>query len=321
MSDTLYIRGLKAERGQQLQTYLPVLDTNTEIPITIINGQNDGPTLLITAGIHGGEYPGIAAAMELGRDTEPESISGCLIIIHPANIQSFWARSAFVTPDDGRNLNREIPGNANGTLSQKTAWLLSQYFFPLADFYADLHSGDIHEELYPYVYYPGLPNAEISAKAREAAMVLDMEFMVRSTATTGAYNYAAISGVPSILIERGGAGLCLREDIDAYKKDLHNILCKLGLFTNSAPLPRKHTPIDVTDVIYLETNNTGCWFPCFHCGDKIKKGDKLGCLTDLFGNTITVYNAEQDGIILYQCPALSAPKGTILVTYGQIRNN
>lgn len=65
MSDTLYIRGLKAERGQKLQTYLPVLDTNTEIPITIINGQNDGPTLLITAGIHGGEYPGIAAAMEL----------------------------------------------------------------------------------------------------------------------------------------------------------------------------------------------------------------------------------------------------------------
>lgn len=129
MSDTLYIRGLKAERGQKLQTYLPVLDTNTEIPITIINGQNDGPTLLITAGIHGGEYPGIAAAMELGRDTEPESISGCLIIIHPANIQSFWARSAFVTPDDGRNLNREFPGNANGTLSQKTAWLLSQYFF------------------------------------------------------------------------------------------------------------------------------------------------------------------------------------------------
>ena len=208
MSDTLYIRGLKAERGQKLQTYLPVLDTNTEIPITIINGQNDGPTLLITAGIHGGEYPGIAAAMELGRDTEPESImelgrdtepesiSGCLIIIHPANIQSFWARSAFVTPDDGRNLNREFPGNANGTLSQKTAWLISQYFFPLADVYADLHSGDNHEELYPYVYYPGLPNAEISAKAREAAMVLDMEFMVRSTATTGAYNYAAISRRP-----------------------------------------------------------------------------------------------------------------------------
>lgn len=49
MSDTMDICGLKAERGQKLQTYIPVLDSNTKIPITIINGQNDGPTLLITA--------------------------------------------------------------------------------------------------------------------------------------------------------------------------------------------------------------------------------------------------------------------------------
>lgn len=156
MSDTMDICGLKAERGQKLQTYIPVLDSNTKIPITIINGQNDGPTLLITAGIHGGEYPGIAAAIEISQAIEPEVISGCLIIIHPVNIRSFWERSAFVTPDDGKNLNREFPGDVNGTLSQKTAWLLSRHFFPLADFYADLHSGDIHEELYPYVYYPGL---------------------------------------------------------------------------------------------------------------------------------------------------------------------
>ena len=47
MSDTMDICGLKAERGQKLQTYIPVLDSNTKIPITIINGQNDGPTLLI----------------------------------------------------------------------------------------------------------------------------------------------------------------------------------------------------------------------------------------------------------------------------------
>lgn len=77
----------------------------------------------------------------------------------------------------------------------------------------------------------------------------------------------------------------------------------------------------VTDVIYLETDKAGCWFSSCRCGDKIKQGDKLGYLTDLFGNTITVYNAEQDGIILYQCSALAAPKGTILVTYGKVKNN
>ena len=66
MSDTLNICGLTVERGQKLRTFLPVPDTNVKIPLTIINGCEDGPTLLITAGIHGGEYPGIAAAMELG---------------------------------------------------------------------------------------------------------------------------------------------------------------------------------------------------------------------------------------------------------------
>ena len=53
MSDTLKVCGLTIERGTKLRTYLPVPDTNVKIPMTIINGDQDGPTLLITAGIHG----------------------------------------------------------------------------------------------------------------------------------------------------------------------------------------------------------------------------------------------------------------------------
>ena len=258
MSDKVNICGLEAGRGQKSRTFLSVPGTACHMPVTIINGQGDGPTLLITAGIHGGEYPGIAAAIELARDLEPQNISGCLIIIHPVNTPSFWARSAFIVPEDGKNLNREFPGAAGGTLSQKIAHVLSQKFFPQADFYIDLHSGDIHEELYPYVYYPGLPNEETAAAARSVAQVLDVEYMVRSTATSGAYNYAAISGLPSLLIERGGAGLCLREDIEAYKKDILNIMRQLALLPEP-PQPRRHTPRDLTNVIYLENTDQGCW--------------------------------------------------------------
>mgnify|MGYP002236632489 FL=1 len=49
----------------KLRTMLPVPGTEIEIPLTIINGAFDGPTLLVTAGIHGGEYPGIAAPWSL----------------------------------------------------------------------------------------------------------------------------------------------------------------------------------------------------------------------------------------------------------------
>ena len=320
MSDTLRLCGLTVERGSKLRTYLPIPQSNVKIPITIINGSEDGPTLLITAGIHGGEYPGIAAAMELGRDIPPEEVRGLLIMMHPVNIQGFWARREFIVPEDGKNLNRVFPGDPLGTLADRTAYLISSYFFPIADFYVDMHSGDIHESLHPYVYYPGQPTPELEKTARSVAKVLDMEYMVRSMATGGAYNYAASQGLPSILIERGGAGLCLREDIDAYKDDVRNILRKLKMF--SLPVrPRHHSPRDVENLIYLESMETGCWIHHIHSGDWVEEGQVLGHVTDVFGEIITTYYAEQTGVVLYVCPALSAPKGTILVAYGTIKED
>ena len=319
LAEALNICGLAVERGAKLRTMLPVPDTQIEIPITIINGAEEGPTLLVTAGIHGGEYPGIAAAMELGGELEPEHLHGRLIMLHPVNIQGFWARREFIVPEDGKNLNRVFPGRADGTLSEKIAYLISSRLFPLADFYVDLHSGDIHESLHPYVYYPGQPTEEVAQKARSVAKVLNVEYMVRSMATGGAYNYAASTGLPSILIERGGAGLCLHEDIEEYKSDLRNILRKLGLLAEPVK-PRRYIPRDMTDLIYLEAEQTGCWLHHIHSGDFVEEGQVLGRLTDLFGETITTYYAEQTGIVLYVCPALAAPKGTVLVAYGKIHN-
>ncbi len=317
MAETFQVCGLRVAPGEKLRGYLPVPTTTTQLPFTIINGRRDGPVLLITAGIHGGEYPGIAAAMELGRDISPEDVAGTLIMIHPVNIQGFWARREMIVPEDGKNLNRVFPGDPNGTLADKTAYLLSSNFFPLADYFVDLHSGDILESLHPYVYYPGQPTPEVEKKARSLARVLDLEYMVRSLATGGAYNYAASTGLPSILIERGGTGLCLHEDIEAYKDDIRNILRKLKMFSRPVK-PRHHQPRDVVNLIYLEAGEAGCWFHHIHSGDFVEEGAVLGRLTDVFGHTLATYHAQQTGVILYVCPALSAPKGTILAAYGQI---
>ena len=128
LAEAVNICGLAVERGAKLRTMLPVPNTQIEIPITIINGAADGPTLLVTAGIHGGEYPGIAAAMELGGELEPEQLHGRLIMLHPVNIQGFWARREFIVPEDGKNLNRVFPGRADGTLSEKIAYLINCLF-------------------------------------------------------------------------------------------------------------------------------------------------------------------------------------------------
>lgn len=318
MSDTLTLCGHSICRGEKLRTMLPVPDTDIEIPATIINGSHDGQTLLITSGIHGGEYPGVAAAMELGSQLDPQQVHGRIIILHPVNIPAFWARREFVVPQDNKNLNRVFPGKADGTLSEKIAYLISSNFFPVADFYADLHSGDIHEALYPYVYYPGQPTAEVEAKAKGAALAMDMQYMVRSLATGGAYNYAASTGLPSILIERGGAGLCPADDVAAYKKDLHNLLCYLNII-DEPKLPVAHTPVDVEDVLYLEAEANCCWHSAAAAGEAVKQGQLLGYTTDLFGTVLQKYYAEFDGVVLYLCPGLAAPAGSPIITYGKIK--
>ena len=99
---------------------------------------------------------------------------------------------------------------------------------------------------------------------------------------------------------------------------MRNILRKLKMF--SLPVkPRHHSPRDVENLIYLEALETGCWLHHIHSGDFVEEGQVLGRITDVFGNTLTTYYAEQTGVILYVCPALASPKGTILVAYGTIK--
>lgn len=316
MSRTIKIGGLELAPNTKLQTSVPVPNTTASIPLTIITGHQPGPTLLITAGIHGGEYPGILAAMELAKEIDPADLTGCLLLMHPVNTESFWQRTFALTPTDKKNLNREFPGDANGTITSKIAHFLSNTFFPQLDFYLDLHSGDLHEQLTPYVYYPGLPSAELTTKARKLALALDIPYMVRSHATTGAYNCAALNNIPSLLIERGGAGLCLRKDVEAFKKDIRNILSVTAMLPGAAPTPT--IPQEVTDLIYLESTEQGCWQAQVTCGTSVEQGQVLGTLTDVFGNIITTYYAQQSGIVLYLYCAFAAPIHTTLIAYGKM---
>lgn len=316
MKKTIQIGTLSAAAGEKKQGYYTLPKSTIQMPVTIVNGCHEGKTVLITSGIHGGEYPGIQTGIQLARELSPQQVHGAVVFIHPVNVSAFVTRSKQVMPEDGQNLNRAFPGNNMGTITHRTAYALTRDFQSLADFYLDLHGGDLDELVTPYVYYPGVAEKSVIAASRAAACLVDVSYMVRSNATTGAYNYAAIQGVPSLLIERGGSGLWSREEVEAYKKDVTNVLRHLHVLEGEPFVPKE--PKEITNAIYLDADFSGCWYPCVQVGQTLKKGDKLGEITDYFGNVQKAYYTPCDAVVLYITVTLGIEQGHPLLALGEI---
>lgn len=318
MKKALVLGSLIAEVCEKKQGFVQIYDSEISIPVTLINGKEDGKTILITAGVHGCEYPGIQTAIELSREINEEEVAGNIIIIHPVNIEAFKHKTSAIVPTDGKNINREFPGDENGTISQKIAHFITHQCQSQADFYIDLHGGDLYELATDYVYYPGIGDDEVVSLSKEIAAIIDTEYMVKSSARTGAYNFAAINGTPSILIERGGRGLWSKEEVIKYKKDIKTILNYLNVIADSNYENKKKNKVEITNAVYVDSEVDGCWYPNVLPGDTVNEGMIIGEIKDFFGNTVKTYNAEINGVVLYMTMSLSISKNEPLIAYGEV---
>ena len=111
-------------------------------------GRSDGPTVVITAGVHGDEYEGPTAIAALAKQIDPKSVSGSIIAIPVANPSAFRAGTR-LNPEDGLNLARNFPGLLAGSPTQQLAYQLFETIAVHADFLIDLHSGGA-----AYVFHP-----------------------------------------------------------------------------------------------------------------------------------------------------------------------
>ena len=316
--DAFHLKNITVQPGKKWSGELELANGDIRLPATVLHGHGTGKTMLITAGVHAGEYVGIQAAIELSQKLKIEKVNGTIIIVKVMNRPAFEARNGSMGLDDGKNLNREFPGNPDGTEMERLAWAISQELQPAADYYIDLHSGDDYEKLIPYVYYAGAAAGEVVSLSRQMAEQVDVPYMVKSNvASGGSYNYAASQGIPSILIERGGMGDWTYEEVRSTRRDVRNILCHMGIYQGLKDF-RTYYPLDVADVRYQDAEENGLWYPFKKVGDMIQEGDILGEVRDYEGNVKEVSVAEFDGVLLYQCGTLQVLGNGPMVTYGRI---
>ena len=316
--DSFNLKNITVEPGEKWNGELELANGEIKLPATVLHGHGTGKTMLITAGVHAGEYVGIQAAIELSQKLKIEKVTGTIIIVKVMNRPAFEARNGSMGLTDDKNLNREFPGDPQGTEMERLAWAVSQELQPVADYYIDLHSGDDYEKLTPYVYYAGMAAEEVVAESRKMAEQVDVPYMVKSNvASGGSYNYAASQGIPSILIERGGMGDWNYEEVRSTRRDVRNILCHMGIYQGIKDF-RTYYPLDVADVRYQDAEESGLWYPFKKVGDMIQEGDILGEVRDYEGKVKEVSIAEFDGVLLYQCGTLQVLGNGPMVTYGRI---
>ena len=318
--ESFCLNHISVEPGNVWTGYLELGQGEFRLPAAVLHGTRPGKTMLITAGVHGGEYVGIQAAIELSQKLKIQKVAGTIIIIKVINVPAFERRNGSMGLTDGKNLNREFPGNPKGTEMERLAWAVSHELQPVADYYIDLHSGDDYEQLTSYVYYAGMADEKTFSQSRRMAEQVDVPYMVRSNvASGGAYNYAASQGIPSILIERGGMGAWTSEEVRSTRRDVRNILCHLGIYQGKKDY-RTYYPLDVTDICYQDASRDGLWYPFKKPGDMIREGEILGEVRDYEGGLLELSVAEYDGVILYQTGTLQVLGDGPMIAYGKIVN-
>lgn len=327
------VGNIEAPSGQHRSGLLQVPsgpDGATEIPVTLINGSNPGPTLALIAGNHGYEYPPILATQRLVDKIDPRKLRGKVIIVHVANMPSFLKRTIYYSPVDGQNLNRVYPGVKEGTLSQRIAYTITREVIERADYLVDLHCGDGNESLRPYSYWMPINDPKVDEPSKALAIafgmnhiVIDRERPKDREASLYCSNTAVTRGKPAITIESGGMGIAYdEEDIATVEHGVQNILRHLKMIEGKVEIPAKIVWYDPAEVLRFPENlpvKSGTFFPLAKKSQMVEKNTLLGYVTDFFGKKIYELRAPFAGEVLYiiGTPPISA--GEPLAFVGAIK--
>jgi len=294
---TLVVGSAQAAPGSKATGYLEVPGTPIRMPITVVNGAAPGPRVSITAGVHGGEYPGIEAAIQTAAGLDPKNVRGQVVVVHIVDVPAFHARSIYVCPLDGKNPNRVFPGNAEGTASERLAYTLFTEVIAPATHYVDLHGGDINEALEPFTILVDSGAPAVDAASLDLARVFGIPYVIRGRVSGGTYSAAAKRNIPSILAEAGGQGLLQPEALRIHLRGLRNVLRHLGVVPGE---PEPVAPmVLLTQLHWVTSAHTGLFYCEVTPGDRVTKGQRVGETRDYFGARLAEITAPAAGIVLF----------------------
>jgi len=282
--------------GEDAIIDLPVADlythTRLTLPIHVINGRHAGPTLFVTAAIHGDELNGVDIVRRVLKARDMKRLRGALIAVPIVNVFGFVNRSRYLP--DRRDLNRSFPGRRKGSVAARLAHLVTSEIITHADYGIDLHTGAIDRPNLPQIR-ANLDDPRVleMARAFETPVIIDANIVAGSLR-----EYAEANRIPMVVYEAGEA---LRFDELSIRAGLRGVLRVMRSLGMLPPRPRQSKPIEPLisrGTTWVRAPASGIVHVRCRLGQRVNEGELLALIADPFGENQTEVAATATGIVI-----------------------
>ncbi|KAA0228595.1 succinylglutamate desuccinylase/aspartoacylase family protein [Fimbriimonadia bacterium ATM] len=305
--------------GRQRRIELPVSHLSTgnliAIPVVAFNGALPGPTVWISAGIHGDELNGIEIVSQVMRRLRPQKMRGAVLCVPVVNVFGYLTQRRYMP--DRRDLNRVFPGSARGSMSSRVANLLMEEIVRKCEFGIDLHSGSNNRANMPQVRIGFGDKRSCDLAAKFGAPVV-----VNARLRDGSLRAVANArGVEVLVYETGETLRFDTEGIRIGVRGTLRVLTELGILESDEDAEPLEEPSWAWESTWVRAEGGGIAHVLVSPGTDVKKGEEVVEIGDIFGRSTTRVKAPFDGLVIGSlvCPLVS--RGDALVHLAKVNGS
>jgi predicted deacylase len=259
-------------------------------PVLVVNGALPGPTLCLTAAVHGDELNGIEVVRRVMHDLDPTRLAGAVIGVPIVNVQGFRRGSRYLP--DRRDLNRYFPGNPKGSAAARIAYSFFTNIVTHCDALVDLHTGSFERANLPQIR-ADLRNPDVITLTQGLGSMV----ILHSTPAVGTLRHAATqAGIPAVTLEAGGPSQLELAEVKHGVKGVESLTHALGMTKNrrfwAEPKPVYYRSS------WVRADNGGILLADVSLGSSVRQGDLLGTITDPMNNARSELRSPYAGRVI-----------------------
>jgi predicted deacylase len=244
------------------------------MPVFVARGAAAGPTLCITAGVHGDELNGVEIARRAFANVDAKILHGTVIALPAINAEGVRTGNRYLS--DRRDLNRAFPGSAGGSVARLIAYAVTTEVLVYCDALVDLHTATNERENLPQI------RADISdPEIRALAVSFGAGIVIAGKGPEGSLRRASSeAGIPSIIYEAGAPHRFQADEILRGVEGIENVMAHLGMADRPKTEYAKSRVYERSHWIRVPRDEGGFFFPEAGLGELVKEGEALGEIVD-----------------------------------------